>query len=53
MDEAPDINARLRWLGLVFWLALVFSATLTSVFVSTGGIHPVVTKKFPSFEIPA
>lgn len=33
-----------KWLGLVAWLALVFTASLTSVFVSTDGWYAELNK---------
>ena len=33
-----------KWLGLISWLALVFAASLTSVFVSTGGWYAELNK---------
>ena len=33
-----------KWLGLIAWLALVFAASLTSVFVSTGGWYAELNK---------
>ena len=51
MREYATEDTRYRWLGLLAWLALVFAASLTSVFVSTDGWYTELAK--PAWNPPA
>jgi tryptophan-rich sensory protein len=45
------LEQKRQWLGLAGWLALVFSASLTSVFVSTDGWYSELNK--PTWNPPS